>query len=138
MKIQKTLGSNLTTLGPEVTAVYPHQPLLADSRNIQKALVAIQSSRVDPEAARQALADVSLTRVGLHFSEPVYRTEMGWLDPNYERIGYGREGHVVSPIDVLPEFRQLEAGDTTGAIARLLEKKDALIERVVPEIEALQ
>jgi Iap family predicted aminopeptidase len=152
MKIQKTLGSNLTTLGPEVTAVYPHQPLLADSRNIQKALVAIQSSRVDPEAARQALADVSLTRVGLHFSEPVYRTEMGWLDPNYERIGYGREGHVVSPIDVLPEFRQLEAGDTTGAIARLLEKKDAqieelntrlsqmseVIERVVPEIEALQ
>ncbi|MBW2543166.1 MAG: M28 family peptidase [Deltaproteobacteria bacterium] len=152
MKIQQILGSNLTTLGREVTAVYPHQPLLADTLNIQKALQAIQSSPVDPEAAREALADVSLTPVGLRFSEPVYRTEMSWIDPNYERIGFGRNGHVVSPIDVLPEFRQLEAGDAAGAITGLLEKKNAqieelnarlaqmseVIERVVPEIEALQ
>ena len=54
MNIEKILGSNLTTLSPEVTAVYPHQELLANTQNIQKALDALQSSPVDPEAARQA------------------------------------------------------------------------------------
>jgi hypothetical protein len=152
MNIEKILGSNLTTLSPEVTAVYPHQELLANTRNIQKALEALQSSPVDPEAARQALAGVFLTPVGLHFSEPVYRTEMSWIDPNYERIGYGGKGHVITPIDVLPEFRQVEAGDTEAAITGLLEKKGAqiaelntrfsqmrgVLERVAPAIEALQ
>jgi Iap family predicted aminopeptidase len=152
MGIEKTLGSNLTTLSPEVTAVYPHQELLADTQNIQKALEALRSSPVDPNAARQALADVFLTPVGLHFSEPVYRTEMRWIDPDYERIGYGGEGHVVPPIDVLPELRQVEAGDIDAAVAGLLEKKGArideldtrlsqmseVLERVAPEIEALQ
>jgi hypothetical protein len=126
--------------------------LLVDAQNIQKALEALQSSPVDAEAARQALADVFVTPVGLHFSEPVYRTEMSWLDPNYERIGYGGEGHVVPPIDVLPELRQVEAGNTSAAIAGLLEKKGAqieelntrlsqmreVLEQVAPEIEALQ
>jgi Iap family predicted aminopeptidase len=152
LRIEKILGSNLTTLSPEVTAVYPHQELLVNAQNIQEALEALQSSPVDAEAARQALADVFLTAVGLHFSEPVYRTEMSWIDPNYERIGYGGEGHVVPPIDVLPEFRQVEAGNTSAAVAGLLEKKGAqieelntrlsqmseVLERVAPEIEALQ
>jgi aminopeptidase YwaD len=152
MRIQKTLGSNLTTLGPEVTALYPHQQLLADTQNIEKALEALQSSPVDPEAARQALAAVFLTPVGLHFSEPVYRTEMSWADPDYERIGYGGEAHVVPPIDVLPELRQVEAGNISAAVAGLLEKKGAqieeldtrlsrmseVLEQVTPEIEALQ
>ncbi len=152
LRIEKILGSNLTTLSPEVTAVYPHQQLLADTQNIQEALEALQSSPVDPEAARQALADVFITPVGLHFSEPVYRTEMSWLDPDYERIGYGGQGHVVPPIDVLPELRQVEAGDIGAAVTGLLEKKGARIEElnnrlsqmsavlegVAPEIEALQ
>jgi hypothetical protein len=77
---------------------------------------------------------------------------MSWLDPNYERIGYGREGHVVPPIDVLPELRQMEAGNTSAAVTGLLEKKGAqieelntrlsqmskVLEQVAPEIEALQ
>jgi hypothetical protein len=152
MNIEKILGSNLTTLSPEVTAVYPHEELLADTRNIQEALEALQSSPVDSKAARQALADVFLTPVGLHFSEAVYRTEMSWIDPNYERIGYGGEGHVVPPIDVLPELRQVEAGNTSAAVAGLLEKKGArieelntrlsrmsgVLEQIAPEIEALQ
>jgi Iap family predicted aminopeptidase len=152
LNIEKILGSNLTTLSPEVTAVYPHQELLADAQKIQEALEALRSSPVDPEAARRALAGVFMTRVGLHFSEPVYRTELSWLDPDYERIGYGGQGHVVPPIDVLPELRQVEAGDIGAAVAGLLEKKGAriaeldtrfsqmsdVLERVAPEIEALQ
>jgi hypothetical protein len=152
LNIEKILGSELTTLSPEVTAVYPHQELLADTRNIQEALKALQSSPVDPQAAQRALADVFLTPVGLHFSEPVYRTEMSWADPDYARIGYGGKGHVVPPIDVLPELRQVEAGDIDAAVSGLLEKKRAriaeldarfarmseVLERVAPEIEALQ
>jgi HAMP domain-containing protein len=77
---------------------------------------------------------------------------MSWADPDYARIGYGGKGHVVPPIDVLPELRQVEAGDIDAAVSGLLEKKRAriaeldarfarmseVIERVAPEIEALQ
>jgi hypothetical protein len=152
MEIEKILGSELTTLSPEVSAAYPHQELVADTRSIQEALDALRSTPVDSEAARRALADVFLTPVGMHFSEPVYRTEMRWIDPDYERIGYGGQGHVVPPIDVLPELRQVEAGDIGAAVAGLLEKKGAqieelntrfarmseVLEQVAPEIEALQ
>jgi Iap family predicted aminopeptidase len=152
MNVEKILGSNLTALSEEVTAVYPHQQLLADTQNIQRALEALQSSPVDVEAARLALADVFLTPAGLHFSEPVYQTELSWVDPGYERIGYGGEAHVVPPIDVLPELRRAEAGDIAAAITGLVEKKGAqieelntrlslmseVLEQVTPEIAALR
>ena len=74
------------------------------------------------------------------------------VEINYERIGYGGQGHVVPPIDVLPELRQVEAGKISAAVAGLLEKKGAqieelntrlsrmseVLERVALEIEALQ
>jgi Iap family predicted aminopeptidase len=152
LNIEKALGANFTALAPGEAVIYPHQHLLEDTANIQKALEALRPSHVDPKAALEALAKVYLMQEGLHFSEPVYQTAMAWMDPNYERIGFGGAAHVVPPIDVLPEYRQVEAGNYSAAIAGLTEKNEAqleelnarlsrmseVLEEVTPQIEALR
>jgi aminopeptidase YwaD len=152
LNIEKALGANFTALSPGDAVIYPHQHLLEDTANIQEALEALRPSHVDPKAALEALAKVYLMQEGLHFSEPVYQTAMAWMDPNYERIGFGGAAHVVPPIDVLPEYRQVEAGNYSAVIASLTEKKRAqleelnarlsrmseVLEEVTPQIEALR
>jgi hypothetical protein len=78
----------------------PHEHLLEDAANIQRALDALQSSLIDPNAALDALGKVYLMQEGLHFGEPVYHTAMARRDPNFKRIGFGGAAHVVPPIDL--------------------------------------
>jgi hypothetical protein len=106
--------------------VYPYQPILRDLRGISSALAALRSAPPDRAAALKALSGVYLTRHGIAFSHPVYRKQLARLDPAFERIAWGAQGHLPRPLDVVPEYRQIEAGENGRAIASLEPKERSL------------
>jgi len=154
LAIEKALNGGLTALSPadDDATVYPHQVALKNARGIDAALAALKSAKPDRGAALKALAGTSLTRLGLAFSPAVYRKQLARLDPAFDRITWGAQGHLAKPLDVLPEYRKVEAGDYAGAIAGLeakrrtelarlderLARMAGLLESVTPRLKALR
>ena len=129
LTIEKILNSALTGLSPaeDDGTVFPYQPVLRDLRGIDAALVALAADPPDRPAALKALSGVYLTRLGIVFSHPVYQGYIGRLDPAFERINWGAQGHLPKPLDVIAEYRLIEAGETARAAAGLRPKRDALV-----------
>jgi len=125
---EKVLNSGLTAVSPaeDDATVYPYQPILRDLRGISSALAALRSAPPDKAAALKALSGVYLTRHGIAFSHPVYLKQLARLDPAFERIAWGAQGHLPKPLDVVPEYRQIEAGESGQAIASLEPKERSL------------
>ena len=128
LDVEKVLNSGLTAVSPaeDDATVYPYQPILRDLRGISSALAALRSAPPDKAAALKALSGVYLTRHGIAFSHPVYRKQIARLDPAFERVAWGAQGHLPRPLDVVPEYRQIEAGENGRAIASLEPKERSL------------
>jgi hypothetical protein len=153
LAVEKALNSAFTALSPadDDITVYPHQAVLRDVRGIAAALVALTPSKPDPAAALRALGGTYLTRLGLAFSYTVYQKNISRLDPGFDRINWGGQGHLPKPLDVMPQYRKIQAGDHAGARTDLeakrqfllielnerLEKMAGVLEWVTPRIEAL-
>jgi hypothetical protein len=153
LAIEKALNSAFTALSPadDDITVYPHQAVLRDSRGIDAALAALTASKPDPAAALKALGRTYLTRLGIDFSYPVYLRHISRLDPGFDRINWGGQGHLPKPLDVMPQYRKVQADDHAGARTDLeakrrslitelnerLEKMAAVLEWATPRIEAL-
>ena len=154
LEIEKTISARLTVLSPAAddATVYPHEPLLEDAQGINAALAALEAAKPDPTAALKALAGTYLTRLGIVFSYPVYLKHIARLDPGHDRITFGGQGQLPEPLDLVPEYRKIEAGDYAGAIAELETKRrtlvaalnrrltemSGLLEEVTPRIEGLR
>lgn len=144
LAVEKTLNTALTGLSPaeDDATVFPYQPVLKDLRGIDRALDAIGAARPDKAAALKALAGVYLTRLGTLFSHPVYRSYIARLDPSFENIHWGAQGHLPRPVDVVPEYRLIEAGQYARAAAGLRPKQEALAadlnDRLLRMAEALE
>jgi len=144
LAVEKTLNVALTGLAPaeDDATVFPYQPVLKDLRGIDAALDALGAARPDKTAALKALGGVYLTRLGVAFSHPVYLGYIARLDPSFERIHWGAQGHLPRPIDVVPEYRLIEAGQYARAVAGLRPKREALAadlnERLSRLAEALE
>jgi Iap family predicted aminopeptidase len=118
--IEKLLDSRLIAMAPDgATVTYLHQQDLWDVQGIDAALAALPA---DPAGALDALTGVYQMWLTLFFSDPVYYTECLWQTPGYPRLGYGASAHLVTPVDVLPEYRLIEAG-RYGAAAKGLDCK---------------
>jgi len=153
LAVEKALNSAFTALSPadDDITVYPHQAVIRDARGIDAALAALTASKPDPAAALKALSETYLTRLGIDFSYPVYLRHISRLDPGFDRINWGGQGHLPKPLDVMPQYRKIQAGDHAGARTDLeakrrslitelnerLEKMAAVLEWATPRIEAL-
>ena len=129
LAIEKTLNSAFTALSPadDDITVYPYQPALRDLRKIDAAVAALGTAPPDRGAALQALSGVYLTRLGIAFSYPVYLKYIARLDPAFARIVWGSQGHLPSPLDVVPQYRKIQAGETGRAAAELAPTRQALL-----------
>jgi aminopeptidase YwaD len=153
LEIEKSINSGLTALSPaeDDATVYPHQAVLKDVQGINAALVALRAPIPERSAALKALEGTYLTRLGVQFSYSVYLKQLSRLDPGYERITWGAQGQLPKPLDVVPQYRKIQAGDLGGAIAELEARRAELLvaldrrlvatasvlERAAPRIEGL-
>ena len=128
LAVEKILNKALTGLSPaeDDITVLPYQSVLRDLRGLDAALEALAAVPPDREAALKAMSGVYLTRLGILFSHPVYRRYIARLDPSFERINWGAQGELPRPLDVVPEYRRIEAGDIAGAVSGLRPKREAL------------
>jgi hypothetical protein len=125
---EKILNKGLTAVSPaeDDATVYPYQAVLKDLRGITAALAALQPARPDKAAALKALMGVYLTRQGVVFSHRAYQRQIARLDPAFERIAWGALGKLPRPLDVVPQFRLIEAGETARAAGELRPVREAL------------
>ena len=139
LEIEKRLNSRLTALSPpdDDATIYPHELVLRDAQGLAAALASLKSLRPDPAAALKALAGTYLTRLGLLFSYPVYLKQLARLDPDFERIAWGGQGRLPKPLDVIPEYRKIEAGDYAGAIASLEAKDRNLLDELNKRLDEM-
>ena len=125
LRVEKLLDGRLVAMAPDgATVILPHQQVLWDTEGINDALAALPA---DPLAALDALTGVYQLWITLFFSDPVYYTESLWQTPGYKRLGYGASAHLAPPVDVLPAYRQIEAGDYPTAIKTLTCKRAARV-----------
>ncbi len=124
MKVAKAINRNFTALDWGDNTVYPHQQVLWDLQAVNSALAALQAPSPDTAAALETLAGIGFTWYGLTFSPVVYYHELNRHDPDYWAINWAGQGHLPQPIDVLPEYRAIEAGDLSQAIDDLQEERD--------------
>jgi hypothetical protein len=124
MKVAKEINRNFTALDWGDNTVYPHQQVLWDLQAVNSALAALQAASPDPASALGTLSDIGFTWYGLRFSPVVYYHELNRHDPDYWAINWAGQGHLPQPIDVLPAYRAIEAGDLDEAVDDLQAERD--------------
>jgi len=129
LAVEKILNTGLVALSPadDDATVYPYQAVLRDVRGLSAALAALDGPEPDGPAALKALAGTYLTRLGIVFGYPAYLRQIARLDPSHERISWGAMGHLPRPLDVVPQYRLIEAGEIRRAVAELEPKRRALL-----------
>jgi hypothetical protein len=154
LEIEKDINSGLTALSPpdDDATIYPHELVVRDLQGINAALAALIAARPDRATALKVLSGVYFTRLGLVFSYPVYQKHFERLDPGYELITWGAQGQLPKPLDVVPQYRKIEAGNSAVAIIELeaerrglvedlnarLARMAALLERVTSRLDSLR
>ena len=132
--------------------IYPHQQVMWDCQYLNGAIGDLQQPVVDTPGALANLENVALTFNGVSFSYPVYLQELTRHDMSYYRINWGAQGKQVNYVDVMPEYRSIQAGNYGDALAGLLPmraaevadlnarlvKMCAVLESVTPQVNALK
>jgi len=139
LEIEKAINAGLTALSPadDDATVYPHQPVFADAQGIAAAIAALRASDPDKAAALKALAGTYLTRHGVAFSYPVYRKHIARLDPGFDRITFAAHGRLPVPLDVMPQYHEIEAGEYARAIVELEAARLALVAELDRRLTAM-
>ena len=142
LSVEKDINSGFTALSPadDDITIYPHQAILKEVQGLRKALVALKAMKPDRAAALEALAGTGMTRYGIRFSYPVYQKQLSRLAPGFPRLGFGELGQLPEPLDIMPQYRKIESGDTTGAVPELeaaLRARLALLDRRLAEMAAV-
>lgn len=121
IEAMKALNAGLTSVSPadDDATLYPHEPVLREVLGLVRAVSALRRMPPDRSAALEALAGTGTTRWGLVFSRAVYRKQLARLAPGYPKLGFGELGRLAEPLDVMPQYRAIEAGDAAGALPGL-------------------
>jgi len=137
LAIEKTMNSNWTALGPFDGTIYPHQQVLVNVEGLKTAVDELQKAAPDKDTALGGLGNVDLTWYGQNFSHEVYVKELTRHDPGYYRITWGGQGHLPVPLDVMPEYRQIEAGQFAPALAALQPYLAAEVSDLTARLQAI-
>jgi aminopeptidase YwaD len=127
---EKTLNSSLIGLGIWDNTTYPFVQPMADLTALNAAVAALQSHPIGYVDALGGLDGVGLTWYGTSFSYPVFLQNLRQHEPSYSRANMARLGHMPRLLDVMPEYRQIQAAQLSAtspdeAIASLKSKIDA-------------
>ena len=150
--VVKDLNKAFTGLGCWDETLYPHQQTLADTEYLGQAITALTQPNPQSTSAFRALDLVGATWYGEYFSYPVYQRELARRAPDYPRLSWASIGHIPAFVDVMPEWRQIEAGQIGQAVAGLeairaaevadletrLTDMAAVMENATPRIDALK
>jgi hypothetical protein len=146
------LNKALTGLGCWDETFYPHQQTLVDLQYLNKAIGQLEQPNPVAGNVLTSLSWIGATWYGMYFSEPVWERELERREPDYPRLNWAEYGHIPLFIDVMPQYRQVEAGEFAAARAGLLatravevadlearlEAMSATLESVTPRIDALR
>jgi aminopeptidase YwaD len=127
LAIEKSLLSNLSGLDAFDYGAYPHQQVMWDVENLNAAIAALTQQTAKPADALNALLNVSLTWNGAFFSYSVFVDDLARHAPGYYRITWGAQGHEAPHLDVMPQYREIEAGNLAQAAGELTAVRDAEI-----------
>ena len=98
--------------------------MLWDLQALNAAVGALTQPNHQASQALKALDEVGYTFYGTSFSPAVYYHELDRHDPDYWGISWAGQGHLPQPIDVMPEYRQIEAGAYETALAGIVAERD--------------
>jgi Iap family predicted aminopeptidase len=129
--------SNLTALSAWEDTVYPHQQVLWDVLSLNATLAELQRPSPRPRTALKALANVGKTAYGLVFSQEAYEQDIARLEPDYPVLTWGALGHLAPQLDVLKQYRMVEAGQYAAAAAELKPMRDADRVELVARVDSL-
>jgi hypothetical protein len=93
--------------------VYPHQQVQSDMQFLSRAIT--QSSNGKPHQAAGSIANIDLNGLASILSEPGFATELLHHDPAYERISWGAQGQLTTPIDLYDAWHELSSAKA-GAV----------------------
>jgi len=117
--------------------VYPHKQVLTNVTGLNNAIAELEKATPDKDVALSGLDAVDLTWYGENFSYAVYQKELTRHDPGYYRITWGGQGHLPVPLDVMPEYRQIENDEYAAALATLTTKRAAELADLVARVQAM-
>jgi hypothetical protein len=115
--IQKTIYTNLSGLTVYEGPTYPFEQVLWDTEALQATIAHLGAP--DKAAALADLVNVGLTVQGIELSPQVYAYELTRHDPNYYRVTWGGQGRLPAFLNVVPQYRMIEAGQFDAAIDAL-------------------
>jgi Iap family predicted aminopeptidase len=121
LAVLRDLGPALTGLDWYDTVTYPHRSQLDDLLGLMSG---VRRCRLHQRgAALEALAGVTHTATGRHFSPAVYGRFLDRCSPEYERLGWAAWGRLPLPLDVMPEYLLIESGRYRAALRGLVAKR---------------
>jgi len=126
LKIQKLVNGNLTALDAWDYTCYPHEQVMWDVEYLNEAIACLEQATPDTQGAMDALSNVALTGYGLTFSHHVYLYDLSRRDPDYYRVTWGAQGHLIHYLDVVPQYRAIEAGTWSKQTVKQLKAMRAL------------
>ncbi|MHC1769439.1 MAG: M28 family peptidase [Verrucomicrobiia bacterium] len=113
LTLEMILNRSFTALSADDATIYPHEQVLRDARGLSLALTALTRVPTDAPAAMNALGSTYVTSLGTNFSHAAYLKHLSRLDPKFERIAWGGQGHLPKPLDVIPQYRIDPGGEVS-------------------------
>ena len=87
--------------------VYPHQQVQYDMQLLSRAITQLSNGK--PHQAAGSIASIDLNGLASILSEPGFATELLHHDPAYERISWGGQGQLTTPIDLYDTWHKLSS-----------------------------
>ena len=89
--------------------VYPHQQVQFDMQLLGRAITQLSNGK--PHEAAGSIANIDLNGLASILSHPGFATELLHHDPAYERISWGGQGQLTTPIDLYDTWHELSSAD---------------------------
>jgi aminopeptidase YwaD len=138
LNVVKDVEANLTGLSAWEDTVYPHQQVLLDVLSLNATLAELGRPTPRPAKALDALAMVYKTAYGLYYSPEVYAEDISRLAPDYPLLTWGALGHLAPQLNVLDQYRMIEAGEYAAATADLRPLRDQDRTELVSRVRSLR
>jgi hypothetical protein len=106
-------ADGFTALSFGDATVYPHQQVQLDMQLLSRAITQLSNGK--PHEAAASLANIDLNGLASILSEPGFATELLHHDPAYERISWGGQGQLTTPIDLYDTWHELSSAKA-GAV----------------------